>query len=62
MTVFAPIREQLMVALEFIRISEQKKQVNVTQELMQFKEYFTYVVRQIEIYVNYEILKAKKNG
>lgn len=51
-----------MVALDFIRISEQKSQVNMTQELMQFKEYFSYVVRQIEIYVNYEILKAKKHG
>lgn len=60
MSVYDPIKEQLMVALDYIRISEQKKQVNNIQELTQFKDYFSYVFRQVEIYVNYEILKAEK--
>lgn len=61
-SLYDPIREQLMVALQFTVFTEERGREETLEELLAFKDFFNYMSRQIEVYLTYEILRTERNG
>lgn len=49
-----------MVLLEYIRIDEQMKKKDKLHQLEVFKEYFGYAIKNIEFYLNYQMIKKEE--
>ena len=57
---YAPIKEQLEVLVEYIKILENRKQQDFRTEMTFLIGFLDALKRQCEIYQNYEMIKTSK--